>query len=167
MAALIVEDGTNVANANCFATVEQIRAYNDARGVKLPDSDDAVVSLAMNAMDYLRTYESKFAGDRTYGLMQRLSWPRRRVRAFGSEIDKNTIPLDIIDVVCYLAGVAQDIDLYGNQDTRAITKDVIGPIETDYSSTAGATNGPTLPTVTAMLRPYLVSGAGMIRSVRV
>lgn len=165
--ALTVEDGSNVAGANSYATLDQIKAYNAQRAVTLPSTDDAIIAQATAAMDYLATYEFRLAGRRTYGIMQPLAWPRSGVKALGSIVNSFKVPPDIVSVQCYLSGVASDLDLYGNQDTRAIVKDVIGPIETDYSATAGGSYGPLLPTVFAMLRPYLASGGGAIRSVRV
>lgn len=164
--ALIVEDGSNVAGANSYATLDQIKASNLQRGVTLPATDDAIIAQATAAMDYLATYEFRLAGKRTYGIMQSLAWPRKGVKALGSIVGSNVIPPDIVSVQCYLTGIAGSLDLYGNQDTRAVTKEVIGPIETDYSGTSGGSYGPLLPTVFAILRPYLNAG-GAIRSVRV
>lgn len=165
--ALTIEDGTIVAGADSFATVAQIRDYNTKRGVKLPVDDDGVVNLALIAMDYLQAYEDKLGGHRTVGALQRLCFPRACVRAYNTLLPSNVIPQDIIDVQCYLAGIATTLDLYGNLDTRAVTKEKIGPLETDYSSNTGAVSGPSLPTVTAALKPYMKSGFGPLRSVRV
>lgn len=165
---LTIEDGTNVAGANSYATLDQIREYNTLRGVALPASDDAVTALAIVGMDYLATFDNDLAGHKTYGILQRLAWPRACVVVGASTVlPSNVVPFDIVDAQCYLAGIAQSLDLYGNQDTRAITKEVIGPIETDYSGTQGAGYGPTLPTLAAKLKPYLRYGIGTLRSVRV
>ena len=165
--ALIVEDGTNVANANSYATLDQIAAFNAQRGITMPATSDAVVALATEAMDYLASYEFRLQGRRTFGSLQSQAWPRSGVRVYGGKLPSSTIPKDIIDMQCALAGIATTIDLYGNLDTRAITKEVIAGIETDYSATAGASAGPLLPTVFAMLRPYLNASVGMLTSRRI
>lgn len=173
---LIVEDGSNVDGANSYATLDQIKAAALQRGVTLPTTDDAIISLSSAAMDYLGTFETRFTGVRTYGLAQGLSWPRCAnnrwgtpcpLRVFGSTLAVNVIPQLVIAAQCYLVGIATDVDLYGNQDTLNITKEVIGPIETDYSAVAGAAAGPIVPVVSAMLKPLFKTGVGPLTSTRV
>ena len=165
--ALIVEDGTLVFGANSYATVFQVRTYNLLRGITLSDDDDAVVSLAIQAMDYLATLDGQLAGMKTGGYDQSLSWPRTGVQVGRTAIYPNYVPSAIIAIQCYLAGVAATVDLSGVEDTRAIIGEKIGPIETDYSPTQGATSGPIMPFVDAAIRPFLRSGYGPLRSRRV
>ena len=159
--ALVIEDGTNVPGANSYATVQQIRDYNIARDITFPDDDTKVEVAATKAMDYLLTYSQRWGGNRTYGVLQALDWPRRGIVAGGIEVYKDYVPGGVVAAQCYLAGLSQTVDLAGVQDTRAVTKEVIGPIETDYSTTAGAGIGPILPLLTAMLAPFTKTTGGL------
>lgn len=165
--ALIIEDGTNVANANSFATLTQIRDYNSARGVKVSADDDEAVALALQAMDYLATYEERFAGQRTFGIMQALCFPRSGMRVMGKPIFSDYVPSAIIAAQSYIAGVATDVDLYGVQEGRAVTDEKIGPLETAYAPNNGAVLAPLLPYATTLLKPFFRPGAGMLTSRRV
>jgi hypothetical protein len=158
---LIVEDGTNVPGANTYATVQQIRDYNIARGVTFPEDDSKVEIAATLAMDYLLTFSERWKGNRTYGVMQPLDWPRRGIIVGGAEVYRDYVPAGIVAAQSYVAGLSQTVDIAGVQDTRAVTKEVIGPLETDYSTTAGAGVGPMLPLLTAMLAPFVKSGGGL------
>lgn len=171
---LTPEDGSIVSGANTYATLVQIRAYNAQRGVLLPADDDALTALATDALDFLEAYEPRWKGDRASPLLQELSWPRQNVWVFGSRFDgstpaypSNAIPKQILNAQCYLAGVAVNVKLAPVLDTRAITKEVIGPIETDYDTKTGATVRPSIPQVDAMLAPLINIGTGIVRSVRV
>lgn len=165
--ALIIEDGTNVAGANSYVTVDEVRAYCDLRGDVLPAADDDVIPLIVKGMDYIEGFEEQLSGKRTFGMLQPLSWPRANVSVHGEAVYAKYVPTAIKAVVCYLASIADDVDLVGNRDSNAVTLEKIGPLQTNYSPTQGATVGPMLPQVTRMMKPFLRSGAGMLRSVRI
>ena len=164
---LIVEDGSIVSGANSYATLAQIRAYNAQRGIEMPSDDDELIELATQAMDYLESYEPRFMGDRSSPLFQELSWPRTNAYLYGNAFPTNGIPSKLIVAQSYLAGIAETITLNPVIDTRAITKEVIGPIETDYDPKSGATLRPIIPAVDSILVPLLKSGTGMLRTLRV
>ena len=167
-----VEDGSIVANANSYATLAQVQAYNQQRNVALPTSgDDATIALMMQAMDFLESFEPQWKGDRSVPLLQELSWPRMNVYLFGPTSPAgmwliNGIPSKLIAAQCYLTGVANTVDLYAVQDTRAITKEVIGPLETDYDVKSGATLQPVMPNLTALLAQLINRGSSALVSVR-
>ena len=166
---LIIEDGSIVTNANSYASLVQIKAYATQRNIVLPDDDDAVVALATQAMDYLEGFELRWKGDRASPLLQALSWPRTNVYLFGianGMWPTNGIPSKLITAQCYLTTVASVTDLYAVQDSRAITKEVIGPLETDYDVKTGATLQPVMPQLTALLAQLIRSGGSALTSVR-
>ena len=165
------EDGSIVANANTYTTVAYVRAYNTQRGVELDDDDDIVASQIIIATDFVETYEARFQGDRVQPLIQSLSWPRMNALLYGNRqvpIPTTLIPVMLKNAVAYLVSVVADgTDLYAVQDSRAIIKEVIGPIETDYSATSGATVRPMIPNLEAILAPIVKTGVGSLTSVRV
>lgn len=170
MPTLTVEDGSGAdPDANSYATLAAIRAYNDQRAVTLPVDDDAVIALATTAIDFLESWEDRWKGNRALPLSQPLSWPRSDVYLWDpyNPLANNVIPKQLIAAQCYLAGIAVTVDLSPVIDSRAITKEVIGPLETDYSTTAGAGLVPIIPLVESILRPLMRFGAGTLRSLRV
>ena len=170
---LTVEDGSIVSGANSYASLDQIKAYSAQRNIALPTTgDDAIIALAMQAMDYLEAYEPRWKGDRAVPLLQDLSWPRVNVYLFGQCSSAgmwpvNGIPSKLIAAQCYLTSVADTVDLYAVQDTRAITKEVIGPLQTEYDPKTGATYQPIVPQLTALLAQLVNSGGGVLTAVRV
>ena len=73
--ALVIEDGTIVAEANSYVTVEEARAFALLRGVILSAVDADVEILIIEAMDYVEAKGSKFKGMK-YTRDQDLQWPR-------------------------------------------------------------------------------------------
>ena len=79
---IIIEDGTNVEGANSFVTVEECRAFAEARGLTLPVDDSDVEILLIKAVDYLNSIENRFQGHRYfYSDGQNLCFPPARISA--------------------------------------------------------------------------------------
>jgi len=79
--ALIIEDGSNVAGANSYVTVEEFQAFYVDRGnTTLAEADDEQVESALvKGSDYLsQKYRLLWKGSRA-NADQRLDWPRRGV----------------------------------------------------------------------------------------
>lgn len=75
--AIIVEDGTLVANANAYINVQFFRDWHSARGIDLSDFEtSSIESAIVKATDYVdKRFGTRFVGskrDRTQSLM----WPR-------------------------------------------------------------------------------------------
>jgi hypothetical protein len=78
---MIVEDGTGVAGANSYATVQEFKDFHTARGntVLAEADDDQVESALVKGTDYLeQKFRLLWKGSRSYAT-QVLSWPRRGV----------------------------------------------------------------------------------------
>lgn len=88
--ALIIEDGTIVANANSYVTAANLDTYLSDRGLSITASTTAdKEELLIRAMDYLelqRFLGVKFTRD------QALQWPRVSVVIDGYLVDSDTIP---------------------------------------------------------------------------
>ena len=72
---IVVEDGTNVPDANSYVTVEELVQYSADRGILLPVDDAEKEILLIKAMDYLELADNEYVGLRSYP-DQLLSWPR-------------------------------------------------------------------------------------------
>lgn len=167
MPRLIVEDGTIVTNANSYASLAVIRAYNDQRGAELPDDDDTVMQLATVAMDVLAGYGRRWKGNRAYPLLQVLDWPRTDVVLYGQAVLNTFIPPQVISAQCYLVGVAVTVDLLPVTSERALIVDKLGPLESDYSDRYGSLLSPIMPNLDMLLDPLINAGGGSLRVVRV
>jgi hypothetical protein len=164
--ALIIEDGSLVANANSYVTVEEARTYAAARGVTLSAVDAEVEQLLIPAMDYLEAQRDRYQGTKV-SATQSLQWPRYPVYIDGFLFASDEIPNDLKNAECQLAIEKQNgVDLLPTSEGRAIIKEVVGPLETEYSESVGS-DSPTMRAVDNLLQPLYNSGGGGLRTIRV
>jgi hypothetical protein len=164
---LIVENGTNVANANSYASLITLRAYALARGVTLSVSDPTVEAQTFKAMDYIESFRSQFQGVKTYQspTPQALQFPRAQYQnastAYGIFIDciqiaNNVIPIELVNLLCQTvmavnAGV--DFENY-NQSQQFITLEKVGPIEARYASPIEGGSSAGVPNVQSLQKMF-------------
>lgn len=89
---LIIENGTNVANANSYVSISEIRNYCEGRAIDLPIENQKIEALAILAMDYLELQD--FKGERTYS-DQVLEFPRNNIYIRGNLQAANVVPTEI------------------------------------------------------------------------
>lgn len=150
--ALIVEDGTGVANANTYANLTTIRAYASARGVTLNADDATLEAHVHKAMDYLEGKE--------LGLLS-VSWPLKNDKLC------NKVPLS--ETLARLSqAIAQlcmeqhaGVDLAPTRTDAFVVEETVGPLTTKYSDKHGGGPGsePDMLTVDNLLKP-LVEACG-------
>jgi len=101
--ALIIENGTGVAGADCYADVTACSAYATAYyGASLNGNNADKEAAIRRATAYLNRLAWK--GTRTLGRAQSLAWPRTGVTdCEGLSIGANEIPTDIINAQHELA----------------------------------------------------------------
>lgn len=165
---LLIEDGSNVAGANSYATRAEIIAYAAARGITIADAGASDV-FAINAMDYIELKDYK--GEPTYGVVtvdQPLQFPRKDITIGLVTLAEDVIPLALVNAQCELAMQnSTGIDL---MPTRAagpsIKREKLDVIETEYFETKDFVD-PFLPRVDALLKPLLTVGFGPLAAVRV
>lgn len=159
--ALIVEDGSIVSGANSYVTVAEIEAYAGLRGIVYPDPTK-IEMYAIQAMDYLETLAYK--GVQVDPDTQPLQWPRNHVYINGRVLPNNKIPVGIKNAQMQLCiYLVQGISLFETgTGGQFITKEKIGPIETEYSEAVFMAQGgaPIIPLAEALLMPYLAAGNG-------
>lgn len=178
---LIIEDGSIVPGANSYVTAEEIIEYAEERGVSIvtgspaspiPESVDV---LAIKAMDFLMLYDDKWQGY-VADSDQDLAWPRKAVYVHGQRIASNVIPLRIKRAQMALAMEVHNGTILipgGSISGEAfVTREKIGPIETEYSeavymgSNAAVGLPPYMAGIMAFITPYLSTG-GRVVTVRV
>lgn len=163
---LIVEDGSNVAGANSYNSVSELKAYAKLRGVDLSSFDNATISgWAIDAMDWIESYRNQFKGIKTYE-DQSLQWPRKSDPLWGSlfiQIDGINVPSDSLPKE--LKSLHAQLVIERSKGTVLFPTSVpdsrvklqkVGPITTEYQLD-GTT--PTMPAVDALLS-VLIENSG-------
>lgn len=135
--AIVIEDGSSVDGANSFATVEEAQEFATSRGITTLNVDaDAERSLLL-AMDYIETFESSFAGLRTY-VGQIVPFPRSNLYVNGELLENDAIPWQIKKVQILAAIEASKGTLLmptvSGADNARIKREKVGPIETEYEN---------------------------------
>jgi len=159
----IVEDGSGLANAECYASVDEASAYFEARGKAdaCGEVDDQEAALRL-ATDYLtQIYHGQWAGQRAT-TTQALDWPRAGVPFHDSPnglYPQDKIPVEIKRASYELAIRTVDGDLL-TDTTRATLSETVDVISVTYAS--GQSQQTQFTMVHAIVRPLLFGGGGMI-----
>ena len=157
--ALIIEDGTIVANANSFITLAEARTFATARGVTLTGVDADLEVFVIKAMDYLIEFEPKLKGIRV-GNAQTLMYPREGVRYYREILDDSAIPVELKNAQAQaVMEIASGIDPTPNGPNNTIKRNKVGPIEQEFFA-GGASSKTTLKKVEVILRPLLKTNIG-------
>lgn len=155
--ALIIENGTIVANANSYVSIAVLNDYLLSIGVTTTASDAVKESYLILAMQYLEALRNKFKGSKVSSL-QTLQWPRQYVQIDGFDLAITTIPTELIKAQCQL--VVEQIKgnpLFPASKTvvaqGSVIEETIGPMTTKY----GASNqlSSTTPILFASVNAFL------------
>ena len=154
---LIIEDGTNVANANSFATSDEMEAYAALRGLTVPSGHDKLEYLLVKAADYLFSLEDDFKGSRT-NTTQVMPFPRDYITVFDLDIS-GTIPDILKQAQCRIAYDAISNDLQATGAGRVIKKEGVGPLVVEYGDDGVSDPQVNLDAALTILKPLLNSGS--------
>jgi hypothetical protein len=167
--ALIIEDGSGVANANSYATVAELSSFATARGLALPAGDAAREVLLIQACDFLEQFEPRYKGSKI-DPSQELSWPRSDVFLFDSQeaLPTNQIPTALKRAQMQLAFEASKTDLQPTGAGREVVREKLDVIEVQYAETKSGTVQPEFSKAMTFLSPLLKDSAGFaLQSIRV
>jgi len=156
--ALIVENGTLVANANSYVSIAEFTAWADARGVTYPSLPELQQKI-LRAMDYIESLD--FVGQK-HEETQALQWPRDYVYIDGYSIESDEIPPEVKRAVYEATKVEIDGDSRLTASERETTSEKIGDIAVTYSSSAGMKR--TIPAVTKALRKLVRNPTAVSRA---
>lgn len=124
--ALVVEDGTGLADANSYVSETDFDAYCDDRAIS-PTSGDVEAALVRASASLDGAYRAQYPGYRTNTRVQGLEWPRTAAYDYeGNLIPEDEIPKEVTQATCELAvrelaspgSTAPDLDRGG--DIRSI-----------------------------------------------
>jgi len=157
--ALIVEDGSGLANSQSYVSEEDAREYAAGRGVELPADDSAISPMLISAMDYLEAQRARFQGTKTHPGVQALQWPRTGVTLDCSYL----LPGDVIPVELKSAQMALALEVFAGRtlmpssDGRAVKREKVDVIEREFMTATDLGQGglpvPVFPAVDALLAP--------------
>lgn len=162
----MIEDGSLVKGATSFVTVDEVRAFAEARASTLPAAgspgDDAIQAACIRAADYLESFREEFKGVKVSPGVQALQWPRKGVSFEGYDVPETEIPFILKNAQCELAiEAANGVDLMPTGDGRKVIKKKVDVLETTYSEGVDSGTSPTFARVRALLLPLLkTAGSG-------
>ncbi|MCY1551836.1 hypothetical protein D9M68_881940 [compost metagenome] len=117
--------------------------------------------MILNSMDYLSTKSCQYQGERTYPIapdttpVQPLDWPRTGAVLDGKDVPVDAIPSQLVAALCQLVKATNEgIELMPNTSTADyVTKEKVGPIETEYADPLQVGMSPSLSAADAFLAP--------------
>lgn len=165
--ALVVEDGTGLANADSYISVADADDYHDLLGNTSWTGADATKEHALRkATQYIQqVYFDRWDGYRKTSA-QALDWPREDVQIKGLRfveyVASTTIPQEVKNACASLALRALTDDLMADEE-RAVISESVDVISVTYSEYAPQQKK--YPEIDKMLAKYLIvtNGLRMIR----
>lgn len=159
--ALIIENGTGVADANAYESAADVKSFLTARGYILSQSDTDVEALILRAMDTVNGLRYKgYKVDKA----QSLPFPRYQVYDIDGELlDADAIPQTLKSAIAYLIFQLSEGSAINDERGLNIVREKVDVIETEYAAGAAEYNVTTLrdmPLVWSNLRPFLNNGFG-------
>jgi hypothetical protein len=156
---LIVEDGSNVPNANTIISVSDVRSYASLRGYNLSSTDSVLEGYIIRFMDWLYSLEGRLNGYRTYE-GQSVLFPRSNMFLYGFALDDDTIPVNAKNAGCeYVLLLENGIDpmLTSDKTVEGVIREKTPDFERQYSDKSKSMGNVSyaLPTVMTQLRPLL------------
>ncbi|AXQ70201.1 hypothetical protein PF627_gp16 [Salmonella virus VSiP] len=154
--ALVVEDGSIVAEADSYLSLEDARALAAKYGYVLPADDTEAEAALRNGAMYVGLQEPAMCGRRV-SAEQSLSFPRNGISLYGFPVANNTIP-EQVKLAQLIASVeyGSGVDVRASSDGRVTTMErVEGAVTVQYANNGNT--GATITITAAMdaLRPLL------------
>lgn len=151
MITLIVEDGTEVVNANSYASIAYARTFAESIGVVLPTDDETLKASLLGAMLYVES--QPYQGQRN-SATQALNWPRKLVLLYGNLLSSNTIPINVRQAQVVAASmIYAGIDLTPVNSGQLIKREKVGPIETEYADPSSNDGASIFTAIDLYLKP--------------
>ena len=156
--AIIVEDGTVVANANSYVSEANLTTYATDRGITLTGT---LSVLLIKAMDYIEGQD--FIGYKSIDT-QPLQWPRYGAVIDSYELNSDVIPKELKDAQMSVAvSIGSGADPLSTV-SRAIKSESLGPMSTEYMDNASDVE--IIRSISNKLRKLLRSNGGEMRALR-
>lgn len=163
---LTVETGVGLANADALISVEFADDYHSANGNVTWTGDDAAKEVAIRRATVFVSAGFNWAGVRTKGRAQSLSWPRSGVvDKEGYGILSYEIPVELKQAVAEVAlrelvePGSMTLDFKASEQVK---REKVGQIEVEYlnASTSSASIKPVLSLVNDLIGQFLCGNGG-------
>lgn len=164
--ALIIEDGTGVADANSYATVDEAKAWVAARGKAFTGDDTAIEQLLLTAMDLVESFRDQFSGNKT-DPAQSLQWPRTGATLDGVLLPGDFIPKELKYAQIQLALDGESTDLQPTGTGQEVLKEKVDVLEVEYAERGSGTVLPQFTKAMSFLQPLFGSSGLIIKTLRV
>lgn len=169
--AIVVEDGTGLANANAYASYADWVAYWTDRGTAPAGAQSVIEQALVRGADYLeRRYE--WIGQRSTA-EQALGWPR--LCAYGEPAGGYSAPIEGVPAEVVRANIelahralagelAPDPTVDASGQVVTSKRDKVGPIETESQFNGGGSSTwvKRFPSVDELLRRLVVRTGGRV-----
>lgn len=131
--ALIVENGTEVAGANTYASDAEFIAYAAARGKTIASTATNREIQLIKAMDYIEGHRAKFKGTKNNQL-QALQWPRYNVVIDTYYLDSDEIPQELKEAQMEAAIFINSSEILKSGTIQNISREKLDKLEVAYFS---------------------------------
>lgn len=163
--AIVIEDGTGLADAEAYISVADADTYfaaraNSAWALLNTAAKEAALRLGADYMEAV--YGERWKGARV-SMTQALSWPRDGVCVNGFEVPDDVVPVAVARANAELAVRASAGTLLADQGAQVVSE-TVGPISVTYAE--GARQYTRYAYVDGLLAAYFDGSAGQIRVVR-
>ena len=159
---LIIEDGSQVVNANSFVTDAEYTTYSTARGLTVGATVSDREQELIKAVDYLQSVENSLQGYRSSST-QELIYPRYGVTLYGYVLASDKIPKELKNAQMEAAVYATSGVLLSNTTNNNIKSEKLDTLEVEYFKGGSSTNTQ-LTRVNAQLRPLLEDADTLVRT---
>ena len=159
--AIVIEDGTIVANANSYTTDAELVAYAADRGLTLPATSTERDILQVLATDYLN--DQNYKGYRADPSNQYMSFPRSGVYAYDRVIASDEIPKELKFAQMEAAIAANSLTLLTNESKSNVQREKMDVLEVSYFS-GGAWTKTHLARVSNYLSEFLEDNTELMRT---
>lgn len=164
---IIVEDGSNVPDANSYVSLIDARAILAPLGQNLAVSDITAEQQLLNSMSYVEAFRAMYKGIKTTS-SQSLQWPRMGVVIDDDWIDNNVIPQDLINAQVFAAyefstGKVLQPTITGQS---VQSEEVVGAVKVSYFDVRALEGSFDFVRVMDSLNPLFNDCSTMLRGVR-
>tara|TARA_A100000171_G_C2140369_1_gene154931 strand:- start:3043 stop:3552 length:510 start_codon:yes stop_codon:yes gene_type:complete len=160
--ALVVEDGSIVANADSYISLADARTRATVLGVSISSTDGTAELQLQQATIYNdRKWRAKFQGFKVLQT-QSLQWPRTGVEIDGYLVDSDEIPQEVIDAQIYTAAhLETGTALYPDNDGKNVKmEEVTGAVKVEYFNMGKTGTEVAFSDTEQAIRPTLGKGGG-------
>jgi len=164
---IIVEDGSNVVDANSYVNLVDARAILTPLGQDLDEVDEIAEQQILNSARYIEAFRARYQGQKTTA-NQPMQWPRIGVVIDDWHIDSDIIPEDLIDAQVFSAyELSQGNALQASSSGQSVSsEEVVGAVKVSYFDTGAIDGSPILVRVNDSLNPLFKSDGSTMRGIR-